>query len=176
VIAQGKTRVAHNKGELLPPGCVIDDQGRPTQDPRYAVVPPFGALLTFGGHKGYGLALMCELLGGSLTGMKATGSEEGTGADRFRGNGMLSFYIDPKVVDPEQIFPQDVARYVAYFKSAKPASAGGEVLIPGEPEERTRQQRLREGVPLPDDTWASIIAAARAVGVDELKIQQLGAA
>jgi uncharacterized oxidoreductase len=107
--------------------------------------------------------------------MKATGSD-GAPRDRFRGNGMLSFYVDPKVIDPEAVFPQDVARYVAYFKSARPAVAGGEVLIPGEPEERTRQQRLRDGVPLPDATWASIVAAAREVGVDERRIQQAGAA
>jgi LDH2 family malate/lactate/ureidoglycolate dehydrogenase len=61
VIAQGKTRVAHNKGEAVEPGQLIDDQGQPTTNPRYTVIPPFGALLTFGGHKGYGLALMCEL-------------------------------------------------------------------------------------------------------------------
>jgi len=66
MIAQGKTRVAHNKGEPVPPGCVLDNHGQPTTDPRYAVVPPFGALLTFGAHKGYGMALMCELLGGAL--------------------------------------------------------------------------------------------------------------
>ena len=66
MIAQGKTRVAMNKGEQVAPGCLIDDQGKPTQAPRFSVVPPFGALLTFGGHKGFGLALMCELLGGAL--------------------------------------------------------------------------------------------------------------
>jgi hydroxycarboxylate dehydrogenase B len=98
-----------------------------------------------------------------------------TGEGRRFGNGMLSFYVDPKVVDPEAMFPQDVARYIAYFKSAKPAASGGEVLIPGEPEQRTRAQREREGVPLPDDTWASILAAAREVGVDENRIQQVGA-
>jgi uncharacterized oxidoreductase len=85
---------------------------------------------------------------------------------------MLSFYVDPKVVDPDIAFPDDVARYVAFFKSAKPSQEGGEVLIPGEPEQRTRAQRLRDGIPLPDDTWASIIAAARQVGVDERRIQQ----
>ena len=89
---------------------------------------------------------------------------------------MLSFYVDPAVVDPEGLFPDDVARYVAYFKSAKPVEPGGEVLIPGEPENRTRQQRLAEGIPLPDDTWAAIVAAAREVGVDERRIQQAGAA
>jgi uncharacterized oxidoreductase len=52
---------------------------------------------------------------------------------------------------------------------------GGEVLTPGEPEQRMRKQRLAEGIPLPDDTWAAIIAAAREVGVDERRIQQAGA-
>ena len=50
------------------------------------------------------------------------------------------------------------------------------MLTPGEPEERTRRQRLAEGIPLPDDTWAAIVAAAREVGVDERRIQQAGAA
>jgi uncharacterized oxidoreductase len=187
VVAEGKVLVASQGGKALPNDALIDSDGRMSADPRllygdYTATGPrhggkgSGAIRAFGEHKGSGLALMCELLGGSLTGMKATGAEEGTGPDRFRGNGMLSFYVDPKVVDPEAVFPQDVARYVAYFKSAKPARAGGEVLIPGEPEERMRQQRLRDGVPLPADTWASIIEAARAVGVDERRIQQVGAA
>ena len=68
VVAQGKMRVAYNKGEQVPPGRLIDDQGRPTTDPRYVVVEPLGALMPFGEHKGYGLSLVCELLGGALTG------------------------------------------------------------------------------------------------------------
>jgi hydroxycarboxylate dehydrogenase B len=186
VVAEGKVLVASQGGKALPAEALIDSDGRMSADPRvlygdYTATglrqggKGTGAIRAFGEHKGSGLALMCELLGGSLTGMKATGAE-GAAQDRFRGNGMLSFYVDPKVVDPEDIFPADVARYVAYFKSAKPAVAGGEVLIPGEPEERTRQQRLRDGVPLPDDTWASIIEAARAVGVSERRIQSLSAA
>ena len=186
VVAEGKVLVASQGGKALPADALIDSDGSISADPRvlygdYTATGPrqagkgSGAIRTFGEHKGSGLALMCELLGGSLTGMKATGSD-GASQDRFRGNGMLSFYVDPKAVDPEAIFPQDVARYIAYFKSAKPALAGGEVLIPGEPEERLRQQRLRHGVPLPADTWASIVAAAREVGVDERRIQQAGAA
>src|SRR5213078_3019161 len=62
-VAQGKLRVAHNKREKVPLGRLIDNQGNPTDDPRYAVVPPFGAMLPFGEHKGYGMALACELLG-----------------------------------------------------------------------------------------------------------------
>ena len=56
------------QGRAVEPGTLIDDQGNPTTDPRYTVVEPFGALLTFGEHKGSGLALVCELLGGALTG------------------------------------------------------------------------------------------------------------
>lgn len=67
-VAQGKLRVAHNKGAKIPLGWLIDDQGVPTDDPRWAVVQPFGAMLTFGEHKGFGMAVACELLGGALTG------------------------------------------------------------------------------------------------------------
>jgi hydroxycarboxylate dehydrogenase B len=186
VVAEGKVLVASQGGKPLPETALIDRDGRMSADPRvlygdYSATGPrhggkgTGAIRAFGEHKGSGLALMCELLGGSLTGMQATGSD-GTHADRFRGNGMLSLYIDPDVVDAEAMFSTDVARYIAYFKSAKPALPGGEVLVPGEPEERTRQQRLRDGVPLADDTWASIVAAAREEGLNERRIQDVGAA
>jgi uncharacterized oxidoreductase len=181
VVAEGKVLVASQGGKKIPENALISPDGKMSGDPHllYGEHTPTGprdhtqgkgAIRAFGEHKGSGLALMCELLGGSLTGMSATG--EGR---RF-GNGMLSFYIDPAVVDPDTVFPGDVARYVAYFKSAKPASAGTEVLVPGEPEDRMREQRLTNGIPLPDDTWASIVNAARAVGVDERRIQQAGAA
>jgi uncharacterized oxidoreductase len=181
--------VASQGGKKLPENSLIDIDGRMGTDPSllygsYTATSPRdhakgrGAIRAFGEHKGSGLALMCELLGGSLTGTKATGPTSANaagGGDGFRGNGMLSFYVDPQVVDPEAMFSDDVARYIAYFKSAKPAQPGGEVLIPGEPEQRTRAQRLKEGIPLPDDTWASILATAREVGVDERRIQLAGA-
>ncbi len=183
VVAEGKVMVASQGGKKLPEDALISLDGKMSADPHvlygeYTATglrqaeKGKGAIRAFGDHKGSGLALMCELLGGSLTGMKATG--EGPGG--FGGNGMLSFYVDPAVVDPDNVFPGDVARYVSYFKSAKPITPGGEVLTPGEPENRTRRQRLSEGIPLPNDTWASIVAAAREHGVDERRIQQAGAA
>ena len=183
VVAEGKVLVASQGGKKLPDNALIDLDGKMGTDPHVlygdytatglrSAGKGKGAIRAFGDHKGSGLALICELLGGSLTGMKATGEGRGT----FGGNGMLSFYVDPAVIDPEGLFPEDVARYVAYYKSAKPITPGGEILTPGEPENRTRQQRLAEGIPLPDDTWAAIIAAAREVGVDERRIQQVGAA
>jgi uncharacterized oxidoreductase len=183
VVAEGKVMVASQGGKKLPEDALITLDGKLSSDPHVlygdytatSLRTPGtgkGAIRAFGEHKGSGLALICELLGGSLTGMKATGEGRGT----FGGNGMLSFYVDPAVVDPDGLFPDDVARYIAYFKSARPAIPGGEVLTPGEPETRTRAERERNGVPLPDDTWAAIVAAARQVGVDERRIQQAGAA
>ena len=179
LVAEGKVLVASQGGKRLPENALIARDGATGSDPRmlYGDYAPTGrrdtskgtsAIRAFGDHKGSGLALMCELLGGSLTGMSATGERQ-----RF-GNGMLSLYVDPKVLDPEGFFPRDVARYIAYFKSARPVSPGGEVLIPGEPEQRARAERLADGVPLSEQTWASIIAAAREVGVDENRIQQAG--
>ena len=73
---------------------------------------------------------------------------------------------DPATFDTEDGFAAEVRSYVEFFKSAKPADAGGEVLVPGEPERRARQTRLEEGVPLSDETWRSILETARAVGLD----------
>src|SRR4051812_27027679 len=101
-VAQGKMRVAHNKGEKVPPGRLIDTEGHPTTDPRYAVVPPYGAMLPFGEYKGYGMAVACELLGGALT---------GGGPPRFPGDahtravkGQLPNLIDAKSPGPPGAF------------------------------------------------------------------------
>ena len=76
------------------------------------------------------------------------------------------------MLDPAGFFPQDIAKYVDFVKSSKPALAGCEILLPGEPEARMRAKRQAEGVPLPDDTWAAIVETARSVGLDERRIQQ----
>ena len=176
VVAEGKVLVASQGGKPIPEDALIDLDGHKSGDPHvlYGDYPAvglrdygkgMGAIRAFGEHKGSGLAFMCELLGGSLTG---TGAAE---PGRRWANGMLSFYIDPKVIDAEAFFPGDVARYVAFVKSSKPALSGGEVLVPGEPEARMREQRLRDGIPLPEDTWLSIREAALAVGVSEDRLR-----
>lgn len=178
VVAEGKVLVASQGGKKVPDGALVGADGKLSGDPHllygdYTPTGPrdhskgTGAIRAFGDHKGSGLAFMCELLGGSLSGTGATDPKRG----RFA-NGMLSFYVDPKVVDPAGFFPGDVARYVDFVKSSRPTAPGGEILVPGEPEERMRAQRLADGVPLPDDTWAAIVETARSVGLDERRIQQ----
>jgi uncharacterized oxidoreductase len=177
VVAEGKVLNASFGGKKIPDDALIGPDGKTSGDPHvlygdYTSTGPrtyrrgTGAIRAFGEHKGSGLAFMCEILGGSLTGTGAAQTE------RKWANGMLSFYVDPARIDPTGFFPEDVARYVDFVKSARPATPGGEVLVPGEPEERMRAQRLREGIPLPDDTWSAIIEAARKIGLDEVRIQQ----
>jgi uncharacterized oxidoreductase len=171
VIAQGKTRVAHNKGEALAPGQLLDNEGRPTTDPRYGAVPPLGALLTFGEHKGFGLALVCELLGGALAGALAVKGPAG-GEQRVL-NGMLTVLIDPARLGDAAAFQREVKACLDWVRGS-PARAGAEgVRIAGEPERATRAQRLVHGVPVDATTWQEIREAARKLGRDPALVDRL---
>ena len=173
VIAQGKTRVAHNKGEPVAPGQLIDDQGQPTTNPRYTVIPPFGALLTFGGehgaHKGYGLALMCELLGGALA-AGLTQSAPDSGRMRVL-NGMFSVLLDPAALGAPEAFEQQALAFLDWVQ-ASPARPGfGPVQVAGDAERAHRARRSAEGVPVDPTTWQEILAAATSLGVQPQAVQ-----
>ena len=174
VIAQGKTRVAMNKGELVPPDHLIDDRGRPTREPRFTVVPPFGALLTMGAHKGYGLALMCELLGGALAaGM--TQRDHDSAHKRIL-NGMFSVLVDPAALGDRGAFEAEALAFVDWVKASPPREGFGAVLIAGEPERAMRQQRTAQGVPVDATTWQEILGAAGKLGVDAKAVDSLARA
>src|SRR4051794_7108614 len=177
VVAEGKVLVASRGGKKLPKGALVDADGRLSEEPAVLYGPytsdgprdhtaGTGAIRAFGEHKGSGLAFICELLGGALTGTGAT-----SGGRRFA-NGMLSFYIDPKVVDTSNYFDGEITRYADFIRATKPVAGVDTVLIPGDPERRTRAERTANGVPLPDDTWAAIVNTAREVGVGETSIQR----
>ena len=168
VIAQGKTRVAMNKGEQVPPDHLIDDRGHPTLEPRFTVVPPFGALLTFGAHKGYGLALMCELLGGALAaGM--TQRDHDSSQKRIL-NGMFSVLVDPARLGERAAFEAEALAFVDWVK-ASPAREGFDaVQVAGEPERAMRAERRATGVPVDAITWQEILDAAGKLGVDPANV------
>jgi len=177
IVAEGKCLVASRGGKKLPDGALVDADGTLSDDP-HVLYGPYtpdgprdhtagtGAIRAFGEHKGSGLAFICELLGGALTGTGATA------ANRRFANGMLAFYIDPKVVDTSSVFEGEMSRYVDFIRATKPVAGVEQVLIPGDPERRTRAERSKNGVPLPDDTWAAIVNTARDVGVSETSIQR----
>jgi len=173
-VAQGKLRVAHNKRAKVPPGWLIDDQGNPTDDPRWGVVPPLGAMLCFGEHKGYGLAVACELLGGALTGGGADAYENKS--QRRVLNGMLSILIDPRRLGTTVAFEKDAREYLAWLRKSRPAPGFDRVRIAGEPERETRAQRAKEGIPVDDETWKEILAAAAKLKLAPEKIEALARA
>jgi hydroxycarboxylate dehydrogenase B len=170
-VAQGKIRVAHNKREKVSPEWLIDDRGNPTPDPRYGVIEPFGALRTFGLHKGYGLSLACELLGGALTGGGTWHSEDKS--KRRVWNGMLSILIDPKRLDADGMFGKETTEFLNSLRSSPIAPGFDKVRIAGEPERETRSRREREGIPVDTITWSEIQAAAAKLKVGRETIQQL---
>ena len=171
MMAQGKTRVAMNKGELVPADCLIDDHGQPTREPRFTVVPPFGALLTFGGHKGSGLAMMCELLGGALaSGM--TQRTDDTSRKRVL-NGMFSVLLDPAALGDRASFEQEALAFLAWAQASPVREGFDAVHIAGDPERASRTRRTAQGVPVDATTWQEILAAAHRLGLDAAEVNRL---
>lgn len=170
VVAQGKMRVAHNKGEASPPGRLIDTAGRPTTDPKYAVVPPFGAILTFGEHKGYGLAVVAEILGGALTG-GGTWNKPYDGKSKRVLNGMLTILFDPKRMGNEDFFASETRAFLDWLRSGPVAPGYDRVRIAGEPERETRAKRVAEGVPVDPTTWDEILTAGEKLKVPRATTQ-----
>ncbi|WP_431281769.1 malate/lactate/ureidoglycolate dehydrogenase [Humitalea sp. 24SJ18S-53] len=172
-VAEGKVLVASNGGKALPDDALIEPDGSMSGDPHtlygdYAQVGPrdaaggLGAIRAFGEHKGSGLAMICELLGGVLTGGGACGpiTERGRIA-----NGMLSIYLSPKHFGTEAEFHAAGRSYVDWVRAAKPIDPALPVLAPGDSEARLRADRLANGVPLQPDTWEGIKRCAIALGV-----------
>jgi hydroxycarboxylate dehydrogenase B len=170
LVAEGKVNVASRGGKPLPADALIGPDGARSSDPALIYGPLTvdgprdhslgpGAIRAFGEHKGSGLALICELIGGSLTGNGATAP------DRKFSNGMFSLYVDPKRVDPGHVFDADMTRYLDWFRQTR-AAPGEAIMTPGEPERLARAKRALSGVPLSGEAWASIVATARSLGVN----------
>jgi uncharacterized oxidoreductase len=149
-----------NKGSMVPDGCILDGEGRPTNDPQTFYASPPGAILPFGGHKGYGLSVIAEVLAGALTG----GACSHFGVDRVANN-MLSIILDPAIFQPADGFGAEIDSFVTHVKSSRTVTPDGEILMPGEPEARTRTRNLREGIEIDETTWGQIVATGQSLGV-----------
>ncbi|ARP97666.1 malate/lactate/ureidoglycolate dehydrogenase [Pseudorhodoplanes sinuspersici] len=178
LVAEGKVLVASQGGKALPANALVSADGQLSGDPRELYgdygsgaardhKKGRGALRAFGEHKGSGLALMCELLGGALTGNGASNP------DKRWSQGMFSFYVDPAKIDPQNFLPAELSRFLSYVKGTKPIDPDAPVLLPGEPEALKRAERIANGVPLTDDTFNALIATARDAGVSDQAIRGL---
>src|SRR5512145_1556906 len=160
VWAEGKLRVKFNRGETVPPGIMLNGRGEPSNDPREYYTDPAGSLLTAGAHKGYGLSIAIEILGGILSGAGAASGEPAV----FR-NGTLIVCVDPARFLPLGDFHAQVTALMDWVRSAPLAAGATEILIPGEPEARVERERRAAGVPIEDATWRQIQDAAAEAGV-----------
>jgi len=157
-IAEGKLRVARAKGERVAPGLIVDAEGNPSQEPDdfYAG----GALLPFGGHKGYGFSLLAQILGRGLAGLDTAQLATQRGV-----NGPLVLALEIAPFTPPERFVEAVEAQCEEISASPPVEGFASVLLPGEPEQRVRERRLVDGIPVAERTWAELVALAGELGV-----------
>jgi LDH2 family malate/lactate/ureidoglycolate dehydrogenase len=157
-IAEGKLQLARARGDRLPPNMIVTAGGRPSLNP--IDFYDGGAILPFGGHKGYGVNLLAQVLGCALAGMDTSRYEGPAGA-----NGPIVIAIDiAPFVEPAR-FIEEVEALCARIVASPPAEGCDAVLLPGDRAAAHRQERLRDGVPIPDSTWSQIETLAAQCGV-----------
>ena len=162
-VAEGKVRVARNRGDSVPDGWLIDADGNPTNDPNSLYAEPPGTILPLGGslgHKGYGLNIAVELLAGALGGAGCLGKDR-----QFR-NGALLVLLDVEQLVGLDAYYEEADDYIAFVRSAATAPGFDSILMPGEIELKVKKQRMAEGVFVEDETWGQIVASAEQVGAE----------
>ena len=155
VVAEGKLQVARAKGDPLPTGYILDSQGNPSTN-----VEDFydgGTLLPMGAHKGYAMALIASLLGAGLT--------ADTAVTTGHGDGVFVMALDPAAFVAHDGASATITAMLESIKAVPPATGFSEVLLPGEPERRSREERSRTGIPMPNQTWSQLGELAERLGV-----------
>ncbi len=154
-VAAGKVKVAKAKHQDLEPGLILDKAGNPSVNPQDFI--DGGSLMPFGGHKGYALAVIAELLSGPLA-----------GADAFPGeqrSGIFIFAMNAALFRPLEAYRAAMSNTIGRIKAVPPAPGFKEVMLPGEPEARMHAERERAGIPVVQDTWDAVSAVAVELGL-----------
>lgn len=157
-IPEGKVAMARARGEQLPAGLLLDRDGRPTTDP--AAYYAGGALLPFGGHKGYSLVLLIEIMASLLA-----RSVPASSAHYQAGNPTLLISLSVEAFLPRAEFDRHVAALLARVESSRPAAGGERVWLPHGLELATAGQRRREGIPIPDALWQELEQLGLSCGI-----------
>lgn len=168
-LAHGKVRVAYNKGEDVPPGTLIDANGKPTNDSGVLFNAPLGALLPFGEHKGWTLAFACEALAGALTGGHAM---KGPVTQKAIVNNMFSIIVSADALGTMSTYFSELEDFVHWAQMPPPGTSSN-VLLPGDPERKTMAERLQTGIPVDMASWQQIMTAACRIGLDEAALVKI---
>ena len=176
-VANNKIKVYELNGRQLPAGWVLDGQGQPITEPAEALEivyskkkgggqTPLGGTAEMSSHKGYGLALMVHILGGTLSGASFSPirvkTQKPSDPDRL---GHFFLAIDPKAFRPEGAFEEDLDAVIDVLHGTAPVDPAQPVLVPGDPETASRERRLREGIPLPVSLLEKLRAICERSGV-----------
>ena len=150
-VADGKIAVHRAEGKPVPEGWIVDKHGNPTTDPEDFF--DGGMHVPAAGHKGYGLALIAELMGDAML------------AHQHEYN-WLVVAIDIAAFRAAGDYAASAEELLQKVKDVPPATGFDEVLLPGEPEARHAAGRRKAGVPIPDGVWAEIVEVAAKLGID----------
>ncbi len=175
-VAAGKVRVHKLNHRPLPPGWVVDGNGRPVTDPAQAYsyvserpeggLTPLGGTRDLGGHKGYGLAVMVHILGAVLSGGSFSPIRNRTqGPSDPHNIGHFFLAIDPRAFRADGAFEEDLDQVIDVLHNARRADPAQPVLVAGDPEMAARSERLAQGVPIPDDLLEQLRGVAKGAGV-----------
>jgi uncharacterized oxidoreductase len=155
-VAEGKLRVARATGTPVAPGAILDRDGNPSTDARDFY--DGGVMLPFGGHKGYVLSVIIELLGQHLA-----GAEKHQKPGLHFGLAMMVF--DVSVFRPLEEFQAVIDGRLDQIRTSRPATGFEKVMAPGDPERRARVERTEKGILLPEDTVQKLRDTAQRFGV-----------
>jgi uncharacterized oxidoreductase len=163
-VAEGKVRVKRIAGERCPDGWLLDYQGRPTNDPNDLYADPPGTILPFGGtqsYKGFALGLLVEVFAGALSG--------GVCAREVPinqlGNCVFMMVLDPEHFGGAGHFAAEVSGLVEFVRNCPRIDTAQEILLPGDPERRTLERNISDGITLDEANWSKLVALASQLGV-----------
>jgi LDH2 family malate/lactate/ureidoglycolate dehydrogenase len=164
MMSTGEMDLFRERGELLPEGVLLDAAGEPTRDPAAWVK---GMLAPMGGHRGYGLSLMFEVLTGALAGSFRMEPDVGHPFEYAQPQGVSLFMlaIDPQIVMPFDAFVDRVDELIDQIHASPPAAGVDRVYVPGERGYLVAQQRERDGIPLTTQRVGKLRALAGQLGV-----------
>jgi LDH2 family malate/lactate/ureidoglycolate dehydrogenase len=175
-VAAGKVKVYKLNHKPVPAGWVVDGDGRAVTDEARAFehvferpeggITPLGGSRELGGHKGYGLAVLVHILGGTLAGASFSPLRNRTQRASDPHNiGHFFMAIDPRAFRDEGQFESDLDDVIDVLHGAKRANPDQPVLVAGDPERLTRAERIERGVPIPDDLMTQLRDVAAAAQV-----------
>ena len=164
VVAEGKVRVAFNKGQQVPDGWLIDPDGKPTTDPGVLYKEPRGSILPLGGsqaYKGFGIGLLLDMLVGGFSGAPCSTP----GLPNMSGNAVFFLVLDIDQFAGAEHFLKEVTGLAGNVKACPRADGAPDIMTPGEPERRSCAQRRQSGIPLDDGTWKQLTTLAERLKV-----------